>query len=168
MNCKLNDICQFVKDSIPYYSCNSDTYVSTECMIPNKGGVDACANTPSSGTVCLYGPGDVLISNIRPYFKKIWFADCQGTCSNDVLVFRADEKMCSSKYMYYLLSNDVFFEYVMSTSKGTKMPRGDKNAVMDYKIDLPDLKKQEATVWLLSRIDLKIQINSYINDYLVA
>ena len=44
-----------------------------------------------------------------------------------------------SVYLYYLLSQDSFFDYVMSGAKGSKMPRGDKNQIMKWEVDLPDL-----------------------------
>ena len=78
---------------------------------------------------------DVLVSNIRPYFKKMWFATASGGCNADVLCFRALDK----KYAYLLKSimfQDGFFDYVMSGAKGTKMPRGDKTHIMLYPIPL--------------------------------
>ena len=76
---------------------------------------------------------DVLVSNIRPYFKKIWYATFDGGCSNDVLVFRAKDGV-SSRFLHYVLADDTFFDYSMATSKGTKMPRGDKKAIMEYEV----------------------------------
>ena len=90
-------------------------------MLPNKGGVCTSSNVPS-GAAVEYKVGDILISNIRPYFQKIWQADCNGACSADVLCIRANNK-ADSKYLYYLLSQQLFFDYVMSGAKGCKMPR---------------------------------------------
>ena len=53
-------------------------------------------------------------------------------CSNDVLVFRAKHGI-SPIYLHYILANDAFFDYAMKTSKGTKMPRGDKNPLWNMK-----------------------------------
>lgn len=86
-----------------------------------------------------------------------------GGCSNDVLVFKPEK--CSSEYLYWLLSSDVFFEYVMSTSKGTKMPRGDKSAIMDYPIPNNDEAAQRGVVSILNPLQLKIRLNRQINDY---
>lgn len=135
-------------------------------MISGKGGVELCMNTPSSGTVNSYNPGDILVSNIRPYFKKIWRANRTGTCSNDILVFRADESACLSEYLHYTLSNDAFFDFVMGTSKGTKMPRGDKDAIMQYMIELPSISNQRKIAEVLSSLDGAIYNNHHINDYL--
>ena len=125
-NCNLNDICEFVNDKTAIENAVLETYVSTESLIADKRGRQIASKLPTSGKVTVYHPGDILISNIRPYFKKIWFADCMGTCSNDVLAFRAKSDDMAS-LLYFTLYSDAFFEYTVAGSKGTKMPRGDKN-----------------------------------------
>jgi len=135
-------------------------------MIPDRGGKTLASTTPMSGTVNNYSIGDVLISNIRPYFKKIWLANCFGTCSNDVLVFRS--KSCSPKYLFYVLSSDSFFDYMMSNSKGTKMPRGDKESIKQFKCPNHSFKIQNRIVDLLEPLDAMISNSREINDYLAA
>ena len=65
-----------------------ETYITTENMLPNRGGVIQTEALPDSKTVSKYLPNDILLSNIRPYFKKIWFSNREGGCSNDVLVVK--------------------------------------------------------------------------------
>jgi type I restriction enzyme S subunit len=130
-------------------------------MLPNKGGVCAPSNAPS-GTAIEYKVGDILISNIRPYFQKIWQADCNGACSADVLCIRANNK-ADSKYLYYLLSQRLFFDYVMAGAKGCKMPRGDKKQIMQWQISLPSLEEQRRIAGILGAIDDKIENNRRIN-----
>jgi type I restriction enzyme S subunit len=130
-------------------------------MLPNKGGICAPSNEPS-GTAIEYKVGDILISNIRPYFQKIWQADCNGACSADVLCIRANNK-ADSKYLYYLLSQQLFFDYVMAGAKGCKMPRGDKKQIMQWQIALPSLKEQRRIAGILGAIDDKIENNRRIN-----
>lgn len=107
------------------------------------------------------------MSNIRPYFKKIWHAEYDGGCSNDVLVFRAAEGI-DSTFLYYVLSDDTFFNYATATSKGTKMPRGDKGAILKYGVPDVDVDVQYKIGSLLRSIDKKIAVNSNINDNLAA
>ena len=54
----------------------------------------------------------------------------------------------------------------MTTSKGTKMPRGDKVAIMQYPITLPPLATQQKIATILSSLDDKIELNNKINDNL--
>ena len=157
---KLYDICDYVTNR----TINIENYISTENMLPNKGGVCAPSNAPS-GTAIEYKVGDILISNIRPYFQKIWQADCNGACSADVLCIRANNK-ADSKYLYYLLSQQLFFDYVMAGAKGCKMPRGDKKQIMQWSISLPGLEEQRRIAGILGAIDDKIECNRRINTNL--
>jgi type I restriction enzyme S subunit len=135
-------------------------------MLPNKSGIALSSGLPAISTTQAYKKGDVLISNIRPYFKKIWFADRDGGCSNDVLILRTKE-ICHPNYLYYALSSNDFFDYATSTAKGTKMPRGDKAAIMQYEVDLPNLETQRTIAATLSALDDKIAVNTKINHNLL-
>lgn len=161
----LSDIANYVIDRIEVDKLTLDNYISTENMISNKGGVGKSAKLPRSKTTASYKKGDVLISNIRPYFKKIWFSKNDGGCSNDILVLRAKEGI-HPEYLYYVLSNDSFFEYATATSKGTKMPRGDKQAIMKYRVPDISLDIQIKIADMLSTIDALIYENNKINENL--
>ena len=126
-------------------------------MLPNKGGITQTAHVPQTGTVSIYQKGDTLISNIRPYFKKIWHATTEGTASNDILIFHPTEKV-NDLYLYYLLSDDRFFAYVMTGAKGTKMPRGDKAQILQYPVFLPSLDEQKRIAGVLGAFDDKIEL----------
>ena len=169
MKSKLSEICDLIAEKITLNEKINENlaaiYISTENMLPNKCGVVASANIPKDGKVTAYKTNDVLVSNIRPYFKKIWFAENDGGCSNDVLVFRAKYGI-SPMFLYYTLASDSFFEYAMQTSKGTKMPRGDKKAIMEYEINLVDISEQQKATALLRFIDEKIRVNTKINENL--
>ena len=151
----LKDIVQISTQKISYKE--SINYVSTENMLPNKGGVVLTTILPSSGTVSVYRKGDILLSNIRPYFKKIWRATCNGTASNDVIVFRANEHV-DNRYLYYILTDDRFFAYVMTGAKGTKMPRGDKKQMLKYSVNLPPVEEQKRIAGILGSLDDKIKL----------
>ncbi len=165
MRCELSDICVYRNERISTNALNSHTYVSTENMLPDKGGITDATSLPTVSQTSKFIYGDTLVSNIRPYFKKIWFAEYDGGCSNDVLVFSAKEGV-DPKYLYYVLANDSFFAYSTATSKGTKMPRGDKTSIMQYQIEKVDSPTQKKIAAILSALDEKIAINREINDNL--
>ncbi|RXZ54929.1 restriction endonuclease subunit S [Senegalimassilia faecalis] len=162
----LETICSYRNEKASAASITAeDLYVSTESMGPNRGGVSKTASVPSEGKVSCFRKGDTLVSNIRPYFKKIWKADIDGYCSNDVLVFQPSQR-CSADYLYWLLCDDAFFDYVMATSKGTKMPRGDKSAIMSYAIPSNSEMAQRNIASILAPIQAKIEMNAKLNGYL--
>lgn len=162
---QLSNIAEYVNQKISTEHLDDKIYISTENMLPNKGGIVNATTLPSINSTSAFNVGDILVSNIRPYFKKIWQATFNGGCSNDVLVFRAKENICP-KFLYYVLSDDKFFNYAMSTSKGTKMPRGDKQSIMLYKVPDFDLITQQKIAKVLSAIDDKIELNNKINENL--
>ena len=165
MRYKLSEICEYVKEKIEVSKLNKKIYISTENMLPNRGGVTLASSLPTVNQTQSFKREDVLISNIRPYFKKIWHANFEGGCSNDVLVIRAKEGI-DTRFLYYVLSNDDFFDYSMSTSKGTKMPRGDKKSLMEYEVPQFKYEEQIKMASMLSKLDDKIQLNNNINKNL--
>ena len=167
MKYNLSSLCEYRKGKVDVLALTQDTYISTENMLSNKAGITQASSLPTVLQTQEYKTGDVLVSNIRPYFKKIWQAKFDGGCSNDVLVFKAKEGVCPD-FLYYVLADDSFFEYSMATSKGTKMPRGDKSSIMQYQVPKFDIKKQKKVASILRPIDKKIDMNNSINNNLVA
>lgn len=163
--CKLKDICDYGKDRTEVSSLDNSTYISTENMLPNRAGVTTATTLPTGEYTPSFEIDDTLVSNIRPYFKKIWKATFSDGCSADVLVFKAKENI-SKDYLYYVLTDDEFFKYSMATSKGTKMPRGDKTSIMNYPVKLPPLPIQQKIAAILSSLDDKIELNNKINTNL--
>ncbi len=165
MKSELSTIGEYRQGKVDVDLLTVQTYISTENMLPNKGGITKATSLPTVPQTQQYKQGDVLVSNIRPYFKKIWKATCDGGCSNDVLVFSAKAGV-NSDFLYYVLSDDSFFDYSMATSKGTKMPRGDKSSIMRYQIPALDIDTQRKIASVLCSIDEKIKVNKEINDNL--
>lgn len=164
--CELHNLCDYVEGKTAVSNLNETNYISTENMLQNKGGITKAASLPSVYKTQTYQSGDVLVSNIRPYFKKIWLATYDGGCSNDVLVLRP-KKGVDNSYLYYLLANDQFFDYATSTVKGTKMPRGDRSAIMKYRCWLPDIDTQQKIGAFLIAFDKRIAVNQKINRNLL-
>jgi type I restriction/modification specificity protein len=167
MKCKLEEICLFRMEKTNVANLTTKTYISTENMLPNKSGIVNATSLPTVNMTQAFENGDVLVSNIRPYFKKIWKARINGGCSNDVLVFTAKDDI-DSDFLYYIISDDAFFAYAMATSKGTKMPRGDKKSIMQYEVPCYDIETQQKIASILKSIDEKIELNNAINNNLVA
>ena len=164
---KLGDICEYSRNRISISEVNLCNYVSTENLLKERAGKTIADSIPEQANLCEYNKGCTLISNIRPYFKKIWFANTRGGCSNDVLVYKPNNGI-NDKWLYYLLSQDSFFNFVMSGTKGTKMPRGDKSQIMKFPVALPPLDEQKKIAGVLSVLDDKIELNNKINRNLEA
>ena len=130
------------------------TFVGVDNLLPNKGGRVDASHAPNTSSLTAYEAGDLLLGNIRPYLKKIWLSDRTGGCSGDVLAIRlskAFHPLVDARFLYYTLSSDRFFSYAMQHSKGAKMPRGDKAAILNFRVPVPPLEVQREIVRVLDK-----------------
>lgn len=151
-------VANYAKDKVEASVLTASNYISTENMLVDRAGITSSNYVPEYGNVCGFRENDILVSNIRPYFKKIWFADKHGGCSNDVIVFRSKSNVYP-KYLYYQLSQNDFFDFMMAGSNGTKMPRGNRNSIPHYRFLLPSLSTQRRIASILSAYDDLIEKN---------
>ena len=132
----LSDICSYSRDKVAVSELNVSTYFSTENMLSGKAGSTEATSLPTTSQTTACHKGDTLISNIRPYFKKIVYCEDNCGCSTDVLCFTPSQPRYSA-YLFSTLYADKFFAFMVAGSKGTKMPRGDKQQIMTYPVVLP-------------------------------
>ena len=164
---KLSSIAYYVTDKISSNDISLAEYVTTDCILQNKKGREVATNLPPQPcSLIYYQRGDVLIANIRPYLKKVWFADIDGGASPDVLVIRAKDGH-SPSFLYAILLQDSFFDYVMQGTKGSKMPRGDKEQILRYEIPTFSCSEESIGTFFLN-LDRKIRLNERINQNLEA
>ena len=162
----LADIAEYVTDKISSNDVSLNNYVTTDSLLQNKRGRECAQNLPPMPCALIhFQPKDILIANIRPYLKKIWFADIEGGCSSDVLVFRAKEGHFPN-FLYATLMQDAFYDYVMKGVKGSKMPRGDKEQIMRYKMPTFSSDEEQNIGKIVVDIEKKLQLSRAINDNL--
>lgn len=148
---------EYSEEHIDGTTLTADNYVGVDNMLQNRAGKTTSDFVPTEGSQTRYVPGDVLLSNIRPYLKKIWLSDRIGGSSNDVLVLHPVSGEVISKYLYYIISQDSFFEYVMQFKKGVKMPRGDKNKILQYEIPCPPIPIQQKIISTCEAVDAEYE-----------
>lgn len=155
---KLYEIADYVSSKVSTSQLSLQDYITTDCLLQNKCGRECAENLPpQSVNVTAFKPGDILIANIRPYLKKIWYANSEGGNSADVLTIRAKDGF-EKLYVYYALFQDSFFDYATKGAKGSKMPRGDKDQIMNFEILVPEnLQVQKKIASTLSDFDKRIE-----------
>lgn len=164
---KLSDIAYYVEENISSDSIELNQYITTDNLLQNKEGRTMAANLPpQTCSLTHYLPGDVLVANIRPYLKKVWKADIEGGCSKDVLVLRAREGH-HSEFLYAVALQDVFFDNAMLGNKGTQMPRGNKDKIMELPV-YEQTDKEIDIGELINKIQEKITLNTRMNAELEA
>ncbi|HEY0046929.1 MAG TPA: restriction endonuclease subunit S [Flavobacterium sp.] len=156
---KIADLCSYSERRVSISQLDLNTYISTENMLQLRAGVSCSNSLPVFGNATLFESENVLISNIRPYLKKIWLSTFNGGCSNDVLCFVPAANI-PILFLYQILEKDSFFEYMMAGSKGTKMPRGDKKWIMDYPVIIPSSKIVDE----FSKSTKKLQTNIHLRQ----
>lgn len=161
----LANFADYVSDKIGSDEITLEQYVTTDSLLQDRRGREFAQNLPPVNcTLTKYKKGDVLVANIRPYLKKIWLADSEGGCSSDVLVFRAKDGH-SPYFLYSVLLEERFYSHAMAGAKGSKMPRGDKDQIMRYKI--PTSSRNEENIGnLIVNINAKLYTNRSINQNL--
>lgn len=147
---RLEEIAHYAKTRIDCKTINEDNYVGVENLLQNKAGKTKATSVPTTGMVIAYQKNDILIGNIRPYLRKVWLADCEGGTNGDVLTVQIeDTEKVLPQFLYYVLSSEKFFLYDIQNSKGAKMPRGSKDAVMKFEVPLPPPEVQREIVRIL-------------------
>ena len=162
---RLKEISKFSKERLNSIELSCSNYVTTENMLQDYKGIVSATNLPTNTNVVKFSKGDVLLSNIRPYLKKVWYADRNGGCSADVFVFKA-LPICNSNFLHHVIANDRFIKFVMGGAKGVKMPRGDKEQMITYKVGLPCVEEQKKIANLLSLLDERISTQNKIIEKL--
>jgi len=150
---KLGEVAQYSKGRIDASTLSAKNYVGVDNLLQDCQGKKLSEHVPTEGRCTAYSPKDILIGNIRPYLKKIWFADNAGGTNGDVLVIQTTDERVLPEYLYQVLSDDAFFTYDMQHAKGAKMPRGNKDKILDYKIPIPPLSEQARIVEILDKFD---------------
>jgi type I restriction enzyme S subunit len=151
---ELGEVAQYSRQRIAAADLNNENYVGVDNLLPNKQGKTKSNYVPTKGKLTRFESGDVLLGNIRPYLKKIWRATHTGGTNGDVLAIQINNKeMLQSEFLYYLLSSDDFFNFDMKFAKGAKMPRGNKSAILNFKVPIPPLTEQQRIVAILDKFD---------------
>ncbi len=161
----MGDVLEFSNTRINSSELNSGNYVSTENILQNFQGIVKARSIPEDTNVMAFSCGNILLSNIRPYLKKVWKATFNGGCSSDVFVLQANSNI-DADYLHYVVANDKFIGFVMNGAKGVKMPRGDKNQMKTYSLSLPSIKEQRKISRFLSFLDERIAVQNRLIDRL--
>lgn len=151
----LGHVASYSDNRVDASELDATNFVGVDNLLANQGGKANASYLPNTARLTAYEAGDVLLGNIRPYLKKVWLADRDGGCSGDVLAVRIDPDYRAGmdpEFLYYLLSSDKFFAFNMRYSRGAKMPRGSREAILRYEIPMPPAAIQREIVGILDKM----------------
>ena len=112
---------------------------------------------------------DILFSMAGMFLGKTGIATAEVVPANTnqaVAIIRVDDTKANYEYVYYYLNQKSVIHTINTTSAQSAQPNINLKQIGKIKINLPDRKKQDQIVSLLSAIDLKISNNVEINDNL--
>lgn len=99
----------------------------------------------------------VLFGRRRAYQRKVAYAEFDGICSGDILVFEAIEENLLPELLPFLIQSDGFFEKALATSAGSLSPRTKFKELADYEFLLPPKSEQKRLAELLWAADEMIE-----------
>ena len=114
---------------------------------------------------------DILFSMAGMFLGKTGIATAEVVPANTnqaVAIIRVDDTKANYEYAYYYLNQKSVIHTINTTSAQSAQPNINLKQIGKIKINLPNRKKQDQIVSLLSAIDLKISNNVEINDNLYA
>ena len=162
---KLGEIAVFPSKRVNIVDLTPLQYVGVENLLKDKRGVEFSQTLPNADKAIEFIVDDILIGNIRPYLRKIWFSNINGGASGDVIVVRKNSPSIIPTYLFKVLSTETFFEYDNANTHGAKMPRGDRKMIELFPVPLPPLSLQQDFAKRIELIEQqKAQISSTIKD----
>ena len=155
----LGDIASISKNRIAAEYLDETNFVGVDNLISDRRGRVDSQYSPASGSMTAFSKGDILIGNIRPYLRKVWFSDRDGGCSGDVVALTLKPEWkdrVSPRFLYYVVSSVRFFDFYQATARGGSIPRGDKKKLLFFSFIVPCKQEQEHIVMMLDRFEALI------------
>ncbi|MFE3432183.1 restriction endonuclease subunit S [Streptomyces sp. NPDC059171] len=113
------------------------------------------------------GPGDVVMSKIRPALRKVAVADFVGTCSADMYPLRASSDILSG-YLGAALLGARFSRFAESVSGRTGIPKLNRDDLSGYSFHVPPVEVQQRIVGLIDDLAVKESLEAARRDKITA
>lgn len=107
-------------------------------------------------------PDDIIFSTVRPNLRAYYYVkECPSNaiCSTGFAVLRA-KKNANSRFIYSLVTEKSFVDYLSLVAKGSAYPAVDTNDFKKAKVSIPDLPTQQRIADILSAYDDLIENNN--------
>jgi restriction endonuclease S subunit len=142
------------------YTPDKDIYIGLENVEGSTGKFVKSETEYEEGFYDVFRKNDILFGLLRPYLKKVFFAECDGFCTGEFLVIK--NFVGEKRYLFYLLLSNDFLEIVNASTYGAKMPRASWEYIKNLSIPILPLTEQQA---IASFLDDKCEkIDGLISD----
>ena len=143
---RLGDVCSFEKEQDVHTGL---AYVGLENIESGTGRLLGATNAVSVKSATFrFSSEHVLYGRLRPYLNKVLLPDFEGHCSTEIFPIRPGPDV-SRRYLAHWLSMDATVKSIDATSTGSRMPRANMNAVLDFELPVPPVSEQHRIVAIL-------------------
>lgn len=97
--------------------------------------------------------GKVLFGKRRAYQRKVAYAEFDGICSGDILVFEAVSEELLPELLPFIVQSEPFFDHALQTSAGSLSPRTKWAELAKYEFALPPKDEQRRIAEILWAAD---------------
>jgi type I restriction enzyme S subunit len=91
----------------------------------------------------LFDDSMVLYSKIRPYLMKVVRPSFDGLCSADIYPLAPLPNEITRDFLFHLLLSKRFTDYAIQGSARAGMPKVNREHLFEFKVWLPNIKKQK-------------------------
>jgi type I restriction enzyme S subunit len=119
----------------------------------------------------LVSKNDTVISTVRPNRRSMFFVrepKQNWVLSTGFAVLRPIPDKIEPRFLYAVVFNREFTEYLISREKGAAYPAVLPEDIYEAEILLPPLSEQKAIAHILGSLDDKIELNRRMNETLEA
>ena len=106
----------------------------------------------------LFDDSMVLYSKIRPYLMKVARPDFEGLCSADMYPLSPIQNVITRDYLFHLLLSKHFTDYAIQGSARAGMPKVNRDHLFEFRVWLPDVKKQKRLAANLDSLHKETQL----------
>lgn len=151
---RLEELCQISSKLVDpkLIEFSSLPHVSAEDIESGTGKLLVLNSAAEDGMISgkyLFEPGCILYSKIRPYLRKVAYADFRGLCSADMYPLEVSRK-ADPIFLLWLLLSATFTEYADRESRRARMPKLNREQLFSYTAPVPTLSEQIQIAKMLS------------------
>jgi type I restriction enzyme S subunit len=148
---KFGDVCMLVNENTKKAKSDGLEYmIGLEHIEPNNLHLHSWDTTDKETTFTrIFRKGQVLFGRRRAYQRKVAYAEFNGICSGDIMVFKANEQLLLPKLLPFIVQSNGFYHCAIDTSAGSLSPRTKFNDLADYEFLLPPKSEQPRLAELL-------------------
>ena len=102
-----------------------------------------------------FKPGQTLFGKRRAYLRKVAYAEFEGICTQNILVFETkDPDVLLPELLPFICMSEPFMQNAIKNSSGSLFPNADWKAIREFKLLIPPIEEQQLMANVLWALDV--------------